>query len=169
MLLCLLLIVIGAILVLFGVKEKNRLPLFVGTGLAAAGLALVIAALLLTASTRSDEPDPGPGGTGGTIGQDWRTWRSYSGDYRISDNVTVCLSVLDGGTGYVVYDSMTGERIGTLAADRVSGQEEIRCEDTDRDGLCELGLVLSEETVWYRFTGGTWLEGEGGGCFERME
>ena len=110
------------------------------------------------------EPDEGP-----IDGQDWRTWRSYSEDFEVRETLTVCLSPLDGGKGYAVYDSADGARIGTLAAEGITGQEEILCRDLDGDGVNELGIVLPDETRWYRWTDQPWTEGEGGGCFERAE
>lgn len=100
-------------------------------------------------------------------GGDWRTWRSYTGDYAVKEDLSVTLSPLDGGNGYAVYNASTGARIGTLPEG--GGQEEILCEDIDGDGICELGIALSEETVWYRYTDTPWVEGTGGGCFERVE
>ena len=107
--------------------------------------------------------DPAPAEDGG----DWHTWRSYTGDYAVTEDLSVTLSPLDGGKGYAVYDASTGERIGTLSEG--SGQEEILCEDIDGDGVCELGIVLPNGTAWYRYTGSPWVEGTGGGCFERVE
>jgi len=100
-------------------------------------------------------------------GGDWHTWRSYTGDYAVKDDLSVTLSPLDGGKGYAVYNASTGERIGTLLDG--TGQEEILCEDIDGDGVCELGIALSSGTVWYRYTGSPWVEGTGGGGFERVE
>lgn len=100
-------------------------------------------------------------------GGDWHTWRSYTDDYVVKDDLSVTLSPLDGGKGYAVYDASTGERIGTLSDG--GGEEEILSEDIDGDGICELGIVLPETTVWYRYTGSPWVEGTGGGCFERVE
>ncbi len=112
----------------------------------------------------ADTPDdPASADDGG----DWRTWRSYTGDYAVTEDLSVTLSPLDGGKGYAIYDASTGERIGTLSEG--SGQEEILCEDIDGDGVCELGIVLPNGTAWYRYTGSPWVEGTGGGCFERVE
>jgi len=111
----------------------------------------------------ADNPnDPAAAEDGG----DWRTWRSYTGDYAVTEDLSVTLSPLDSGKGYAVYDAVTGERIGTLLDG--TGQEEILCEDIDGDGVCELGIALSNGTVWYRYTGSPWVEGTGGGCFERV-
>ena len=107
--------------------------------------------------------DPAPAEDGG----DWHTWRSYTGDYAVTEDLSVTLSPLDGGKGYAIYDASTGDRIGTLSEG--SGQEEILCEDIDGDGVCELGIVLPNGTAWYRYTGSPWVEGTGGGCFERVE
>lgn len=107
--------------------------------------------------------DPAAGEDGG----DWRTWRSYTGDYQIKEDLSVTLSPLDSGTGFAVYDASTGERIGTLPEG--GAQDEILCEDIDGDGISELGIALAEGTVWYRYTGSPWIEGTGGGCFEKAE
>ena len=53
----------------------------------------------------------------GEIGNDWRTTRSYSDNIVISDELTVCLSVLDDTKGYAVYDSSDGNRIASLISD----------------------------------------------------
>ena len=107
-----------------------------------------------------------PADEDGTLGADWRTWRSYTADFSIQEGVTVCLSVLDDGSGYAVYDSLSGERVGTLEGCTVDGSEQILCEDIDGDGVSELGISISGETIWYRYNGNPWIEGEGGGCFE---
>ena len=172
MILYFILAVIGSVLLLYG-RRKHKILLSLGILLVTAGLFMLASALLLTGSIRNSESNPGPddpriSSTGGTVGQDWRTWRSYSEDFLICDQVKVCLSPLDGGAGYGVYDSGSGERIGTLSANDVGGQEKIRCEDLDGDGLNELGIVCSDEILWYHYIGETWSDGEGGGCFEQI-
>lgn len=125
MILYFILAVIGLVLLLYG-RRKHKLLSILGILLVAAGLFLLASALLLTESIRNSDPNPGPddpgiSSRGETDGQDWRTWRSYSEDFLICDQVTVCLSPLDGGAGYGVYDSGSGERIGTLSANETGG------------------------------------------------
>ena len=103
-----------------------------------------------------------------SAGSDWRTWRSYTEDFVISDDVTVCLSPFDTATGYAVYNSDNGDRIGSLSGIETDGSETIVCEDTDGDGVNELGITISDETVYFKYTGEPWIEGQGGGCFERI-
>ena len=103
-----------------------------------------------------------------SAGSDWRTWRSYTDDFVISDDVTVCLSPFDTATGYAVYNSDNGDRIGSLSGIETDGSETIVCEDTDGDGVNELGITISDETVYFKYTGEPWIEGQGGGCFERI-
>ncbi|MCR5323460.1 MAG: hypothetical protein K6E85_09345 [Lachnospiraceae bacterium] len=117
------------------------------------------------------------GENGGSEGADWRTWRSYSEDYVISDDVTVCLSRFGDGSGFAVYDSSNGNRIGSLVVEDASGGvktveagAEIKQEDIDGDGLKELGIVMPEDnTVWFHYTDGVWTEGGGGGCFKLIK
>ncbi len=117
------------------------------------------------------------GETGGIEGADWRSWRSYSEDYVISTDVTVCLSGFSDGSGFAVYDSRTGDRVGSLVIKNTAGDTEnagsnaeIKCEDTDGDGIKELGIVLSSDrTVWFRYTGDVWTEGSSGGCFSQID
>ncbi|MCR4725464.1 MAG: hypothetical protein K5772_08535 [Clostridia bacterium] len=169
---------VGVIVLIKGLKTNKVLTL-IGGVMTAIGLILLISVLLLVNSTSNSEPnpavDPGaPSQESGEVGDedgegaDWRTWRSYTEDFELKEGVTVCLSALDDGNGYAAYDSSNGDRIGTLKAKGIDGQEEILCEDQDDDGVKELGIVKSGETLWFRYTGEAWVEGVGGGCFEPM-
>jgi len=105
------------------------------------------------------------GEDGGNIdGADWRTWRSYIGDYVISEDLTVCLSLFDNLKGYAVYDSSSGDRIGSLSTKKLSGNEDISCKDIDGDGINELGIKTGDDYEWFRYTNDA-----DDGCFEEVE
>ena len=108
----------------------------------------------------------------GEIGNDWRTTRSYSDNIVISDELTVCLSVLDDTKGYAVYDSSDGNRIASLISDSSSDLDlwNVTALDLDGDGVNEIGAYLTNgETLWFRYNGRTWNEENPSGCFERTE
>ncbi|MBR4724437.1 MAG: hypothetical protein IK071_01515 [Lachnospiraceae bacterium] len=99
-------------------------------------------------------------------GSDWRTWRSYTSDFQIKSDLTVCLSRFDDGNGYAVYDSKDGSRIGNLVAE-LDGNELISCADYDDDGIFELGLGGTPSgDIWFRYVDRPWSEG---GCFEEYD
>jgi len=102
---------------------------------------------------------------------DWRTWRSYSEDYKISDSLTVCVSLFDDCTGYAVYDSADGTRIASLVNDTEADIDlwEIRVKDINGDGVNELGIALTNgETIWFAYSDSEiWSEDNTAGCFER--
>ena len=99
-------------------------------------------------------------------GGDWRTYRSYTSDFQIKSDLTVCLSPFDDGSGYGVYDSRDGSRIGSLVAE-LDGNELIVCADYDEDGIFELcfGGTPSGD-IWFRYVDRSWDEG---GCFEEYD
>ena len=161
---------IAASAVLLKNRKKARTVCIVLCAVLAFISAAFIALTLYFGWAVANQPaDDMPMGENGVSGADWRTWRSYTEDYRITEEKSVCLSPLDDGGGYAVYDSETGARIGTLSLESAGGENGIRCEDIDGDGIPELGVEGGGETVWFRYTGEPWIEGEGGGCFERAE
>ena len=40
--------------------------------------------------------------------------KSYSRDYQLTDDLSICVSLLDDSSGYAEYDTYDGRRIGTL-------------------------------------------------------
>lgn len=94
---------------------------------------------------REQEPAPVDGG-------DWRGWRWYSDDMELGEGMTVCLSMLDEGTGYGVYDSSNGDRIGTLIAPKSAVcfyAGDIVCGDRDGEGLLDIGIVFENGVSWW--------------------
>ena len=99
-------------------------------------------------------------------GDDWRSQRSYTSDFQIKSDLTVCLSAYDDGTGYAVYDSADGTRIGSLEAD-LTGDEVVLCADYDDDGVFELGFGGTPSgDIWFRYVDRSMNEG---GCFEEYD
>ncbi|MCR4740795.1 MAG: hypothetical protein K5886_11130 [Lachnospiraceae bacterium] len=180
-------IILYALLVILGIglfaagliiKKKARIILII-TGILSyvCGFIMIVTTLYFAWAVSNDAPyieTPGDGGSvnhdgSGVDGNDWRTWRSYTGDFIINEDLTVCLSAFDNGTGYAVYDSSTGDRIGSLMSIGTTGQEEIVCEDKDGDGVNELGIVKKKDTKWFCYTDSEWIEGTDGGCFVPMD
>lgn len=185
-------IILGAVLIKFAIK-KSVIIMVAGALLAAGGLFLVVCTIILASAVRNSEPNPkfdndgefnygevyevtddgdGSESDGETVGSDWRTWRSYSADYAIGNGSSICLSPFDDGSGYAVYDSSDGSRVGSVILDagqKVTSDTGIKCEDIDGDGLNEIGIALSEDDIaWYHYTDNVWKEGEGGGCLARF-
>ena len=182
-------VILGTLLIVYGVK-KSKLILVGGALLAAGGLFLIVCTIILASAVRNSEPNPkfeddivfNHGEvidiTDGEViysdgdGGDWRTWRSYSADYAVGNGKSICLSCFDDGSGYAVYDSSNGVRVGSVILDagqKVTADTGIRCEDIDGDGLNEIGIALSEDDIaWYHYTDNVWKEGEGGGCLARF-
>ena len=109
--------------------------------------------------TEPEEPD----------GADWRTGRWYSEDLKLGDGRTVCLSLLDDGPGYAVYDSSDGDRIGTLIPPKSAvafNAGDIRCGDRDGEGLLDIGILLENGVSWWYVLDGeaaSWPEDPAGG------
>ena len=168
--------ILGLLIVWFGIK-RSKFLVIAGALLAAVGLFLVACTIILAYSVSHSEPKPSPDYENTSdiyedsdtenlnsdseddelIGDDWRTWRSYTADYAISDDLTVCMAPYDDKTGFAVYDSRNGDRIGSLAVKNAGYNTGIRCEDIDGDGVKELGFAESaDETVWYSYDGSNW-------------
>lgn len=143
-----------------------------GAVLAAAGIILAAAVFLLLGGIASDVPEAESTDGQTVVGGDWRTWRGYSADYVITDELTVCLSELDNGSGYGVYDCADGGRIASLLApDGTEGffDRDVVSADRDGDGSNDLGVELADGSVlWYCFDAeglGTWPD-DTDGCFK---
>ena len=73
------------------------------------------------------------------------------------------MAVFGDGSGYAVYDSETGDRLGSLVVIGITGQEDFVTNDLDGDGINELGVVFPAGIEYFRYTGEPWIDGEGGG------
>ncbi len=89
------------------------------------------------------------------VGGDWRTFRSYSGDYYISDRYTVCFSMFDDQTGFGVYDSESGSRIGSIIVPEgmVVSSWDIEIGDIDGNGTNDVSVPVdisgTAGTIWF--------------------
>lgn len=89
------------------------------------------------------------------VGNDWRTFRSYSGDYYISDRYTVCFSMFDDQTGFGVYDSESGSRIGSIIVpeEMVVSSWDIELGDIDGNGTNDVSVPVdisgTAGTIWF--------------------
>ena len=89
------------------------------------------------------------------IGGDWRVQRGYSEDLALTDDLTVCFASFDDGTGYGVYDSSSGGRIGSLVLTETgygSGfVDSFQRGDCNGDGTTDIGLVIDDKVLWYGY------------------
>lgn len=85
----------------------------------------------------------------------WRKQHTYSSDYRLTDDLSICVSLLADRSGYAVYDTSDGSRIGTLlweADNDLVGSWELKIQDSDSDGENEVGVITqSNSTIWYDY------------------
>lgn len=107
-------------------------------------------------------------------GGNWRTQRSYLGDYQICDVLSVCLSRCDDDSGYAVYNSANGERMGTLLVpEGETGffEDKPFIDDFDGDGYMDIGVSTdSGMAYWYGFDpamDGSWPD-DPCGAFRRL-
>ncbi len=172
--------VVGTALLVAGIiiKKKFKIAMIiVGAILLTIGGFIVLLSLYFGWAVSVDAPydydeediDGGEVDDGNICGEDWTTWRSYTGHCEITEDLAVTMSVFDDLTGYAVYDAEYGDRIGSLADIQVTGQEDFVAEDIDGDGVNEIGVLLPEGTVYYRYTDEVWVDGVGGGAFEKVE
>lgn len=104
----------------------------------------------------------------------WREQRTYSRNYQLNDDLSICISLLDDSSGYAVYDTYDGSRIGTLSwqNDQTSiGDWELKVADCDRDGNNEIGVITqTSDIIWYKFLPDSkYSKDNPNGCFEIME
>ena len=80
----------------------------------------------------------------------WREQKSYSRDYQLTDD-----SILDDSSGYAVYDTYDGQRIGTLLLpnDQMSVDNlELKIADANSDGKNDVGVVShNNNIIWFNF------------------
>ena len=80
----------------------------------------------------------------------WREQKSYSRDYQLTDDLSICVSILDDSSGYAVYDTYDGQRIGTLLLpnDQMSVDNlELKIADANSDGKNDVGVVSHNNNI----------------------
>lgn len=103
----------------------------------------------------------------------WREQKSYSRDYQLTDDLSICVSLLDDSSGYAVYDTYDGQRIGTLSLpnDQISTDNlELKIADADSDGKNDVGVVSHNNSIiWFNFSPNKQYSKESpNGCFEAI-
>lgn len=104
----------------------------------------------------------------------WREQKSYSRDYQLNDDMSICVSELEDSTGYAVYDTYNGERIGTLSwpSDQISVSNlELKIVDADGDGNNDVGVVTqNSDIIWFKFSPDKQYNKDNpNGCFELIK
>lgn len=104
----------------------------------------------------------------------WREQKSYSRDYQLTDDLAICVSLLDDSSGYAVYDTYDGKRIGTLSLpnNQISTDNlELKITDADSDGKNDVGVVShNNRIIWFNFSPNKQYSKENpNGCFEAID
>ena len=104
----------------------------------------------------------------------WREQKSYSRDYQLTDDLSICISLLDDSSGYAVYDTYDGQRIGTLLLpnDQMSVDNlELKITDANSDGKNDVGVVShNNNIIWFNFSPNKqYSEENPNGCFEAID
>lgn len=104
----------------------------------------------------------------------WREQKSYSRDYQLTDNLSICVSLLDDSSGYAVYDTYNGQRIGTLLLpnNQMSVDNlELKIADANSDGKNDVGVVShNNNIIWFNFSPNKqYSEENPNGCFEAID
>lgn len=131
-----------------------------GVLLAAVCLVLLISGILLLNGIQHDPVPPADVRDAITnedaiAGDDWRSVRSYTGDYDISEQYTVCFSMLDDQTGFGVYDSESGARIGSVVVPEgmLASSWEIETGDIDGNGTNDVSVPVDMDgaagRIWF--------------------
>lgn len=104
----------------------------------------------------------------------WREQKSYSRDYQLTDDLSICVSIFDDSSGYAVYDTYDGQRIGTLLLpnDQMSVDNlELKIADANSDGKNDIGVVShNNNIIWFNFSPNKqYSEENPNGCFEAID
>lgn len=104
----------------------------------------------------------------------WREQKSYSRDYQLTDDLSICVSLLDDSSGYAVYDTYDGRRIGTLLLPngQISVDNlELKIADANSDGKNDVGVVShNNNIIWFNFSPNKqYSEENPNGCFEAID
>lgn len=101
----------------------------------------------------------------------WREQKSYSRDYQLNDDMSICVCAVDDSTGYAVYDTSNGERIGTLSwpSDQITVSNlELKIADINSDGNNDVGVkTQNSNIIWFKFSPDKQYNKDNpNGCFE---
>ena len=90
------------------------------------------------------------------VNTNWREQKTYSQDYQLNEETSICVSMLDDLSGYAVYNTENGERIGTLACPNYqigAGEQELKIADVNGDKSNDIGVIMQNSTViWYKYS-----------------
>lgn len=127
-------IIAGVVIIFLGVilaKSKNsklwHILSVIGTGVLTVFIVLTIS---FCADNGKDYESPA------LVNTNWREQKTYSQDYQLNEETSICISTLDDLSGYAVYNTENGERIGTLACPNYqigAGEQELKIADVNGD------------------------------------
>lgn len=147
-------IIAGVVIIFLGVilaKSKNsklwHILSVIGTGVLTVFIVLTIS---FCADNGKDYESPALANT------NWREQKTYSQDYQLNEETSICVSMLDDLSGYAVYNTENGERIGTLACPNYqigTGEQELKIADVNGDKSNDIGVIMQNSTViWYKYS-----------------
>ena len=147
-------IIAGVVIIFLGVilaKSKNsklwHILSVIGTGVLTVFIVLTIS---FCADNGKDYESPA------LVNTNWREQKTYSQDYQLNEETSICISTLDDLSGYAVYNTENGERIGTLACPNYqigAGEQELKIADVNGDKSNDIGVIMQNSTViWYKYS-----------------
>lgn len=147
-------IIAGIVIIFLGFilsKSKNsklwHILSVIGTGVLTVFIVLTIS---FYADNGNDYESPALANT------NWREQKTYSQDYQLNEDTSICVSMLDDLGGYAVYNAENGERIGTLAWPNYQigvGEWKLKIADVNGDKSNDIGVIMQNSTViWYKYS-----------------
>lgn len=164
-------IIAGIVIIFLGfilAKSKNsklwHILSVIGTGVLTVFIVLTIS---FCADNGNDYESPALANT------NWREQKTYSQDYQLNEDTSICVSMLDDLGGYAVYNAENGERIGTLAWPNYQigvGEWELKIADVNGDKSNDIGVIMQNSTViWYKYSPNKeYSKDNPNGCFEAI-
>lgn len=164
-------IIAGIVIIFLGfilAKSKNsklwHILSVIGTGVLTVFIVLTIS---FCADNGNDYESPALANT------NWREQKTYSQDYQLNEDTSICVSMLDDLGGYAVYNTENGERIGTLAWPNYQigvGEWELKIADVNGDKSNDIGVIMQNSTViWYKYSPNKeYGKDNPNGCFEAI-
>lgn len=147
-------IIAGIVIIFLGfvlAKSKNsklwHILSVIGTGVLTVFIVLTIS---FCADNGKDYESPA------LVNTNWREQKTYSQDYQLNEETSICISTLDDLSGYAVYNTENGERIGTLACPNYqigAGEQELKIADVNGDKSNDIGVIMQNSTViWCKYS-----------------